>query len=512
MSAGYTSVMLNSYAILLFDCQSTGASPLSSSLLEIACNEDSWVLRQQETVPGKILRLIGISREEIESGYSSEVVFECIKQKIDSITRTHHGKIFAVAHFSRFEKAYLDQLWQANGQVEFPLPIICTHRLAKLLHPRLPNYGLRALAGWFGMPLEEGKRAANHVCATRQIWTALCRDLEGLGITSLEQVVDFLNQKPERNQGKKDFLIPREKRLALPADPGVYRYIDRSGRILYVGKATSLKSRVNSYFTGGCRGDHRKLEMLAQAVDFDFTVTDAPIFAGLLEYDEIRRLKPPYNIAFKGRGRDPLRDLEFLTGAMASFNPEKYPSTLKECFYDLNDMQLLREGVSLFRRQFGIPVERELTARDLLNFGVPLVKQWVQEEKDRRRCLTDLSEEHGEEQNEDNSDEDEEILVWTPDLVASACVRIIRRATRHHIRSKWLRRIAGASIHLTVKSRAKGQRKFKSHEFTLSPTMVEGELDLRRVKVLLHELRRAESNGGSWQVTSPWSMNVPFWI
>ena len=47
----------------------------------------------------------------------------------------------------------------------------------------------------------------------------------------------------------------------------------------------------------------------------------------------------------------------------------------------------------------------------------------------------------------------------------------------------------------------------------LSPSSVGfNERDPRRVKVLLHELRRLEAKGGSWRVETPWTMTVPFWI
>jgi hypothetical protein len=58
--------------------------------------------------------------------------------------------------------------------------------------------------------------------------------------------------------------VDRIKRLEFPNRPGVYRMLSQSGQVLYVGKATSLKSRVNSYFRGQKGRDRKKLEMLAQ--------------------------------------------------------------------------------------------------------------------------------------------------------------------------------------------------------------------------------------------------------
>ena len=511
--------MLKSCAILFVDCQSTGASPMSSSLLEIACNERSWVIKQDEEIPLKILRLVGITTEEIKKGYCSIDVFAELSGMLLQMQTDFGTNVIAVAHFSRIEQIYLDRLWLANTGAKFPLTVICTHKLTKLLYPRLPNYGLRALAGYFGMPLDQGKRALNHVNATKQIWEALVIELEKNGVNSLDQLTDFLDRKPARTAGRRDFLIPREKRLGLPQSPGVYRYLDRTGRILYVGKATSLKSRVNSYFTGGCRGDHRKLEMLAQAVDVEVTPTMTPLHAGLTEYDEIRRLKPPYNIAFKGQGRDPLKPLSLFMGTQDSFNPSPYVQIIKENFHELSDVDTLKDGIKLWRTQSLIGPDHFITERDLLNFGLPLLKTWIAEEKEKHlNQFQDIEENHSEETATDDTlvrekqDGEEEDVCWTPELVAHHCNRLVRRAVRHFIRSKWLLRLSRATIEVQLTDQTVKKRQKKSNPFKIPPSSSGDQFDARRVRVLLHELRRAESKGGSWVVTHPWPMTVPFWV
>ena len=91
--------------------------------------------------------------------------------------------------------------------------------------------------------------------------------------------------------------MPRETRLALPKCPGVYRLLRTSGDILYVGKASSLHDRVNSHFRKQHGVDERALEMLSQARALSFDVTATPLEAALLEADEIKRHRPPYNVA-----------------------------------------------------------------------------------------------------------------------------------------------------------------------------------------------------------------------
>ena len=90
----------------------------------------------------------------------------------------------------------------------------------------------------------------------------------------------------------------REKILALPDEPGVYMYLDRDGKVIYVGKAKRLKRRVTSYFNR--RHDSTKTNLLVRNIaDLRFVVVPTEEDALHLEDAMIKEYQPRYNILLK---------------------------------------------------------------------------------------------------------------------------------------------------------------------------------------------------------------------
>ncbi|RMG57099.1 MAG: excinuclease ABC subunit C, partial [Bacteroidetes bacterium] len=90
-----------------------------------------------------------------------------------------------------------------------------------------------------------------------------------------------------------------EKVRQLPDEPGVYRYLNKKGKIIYIGKAKSLRKRVSSYFTSSQQHSYRIRHMVARIDDIAYTVVHSEIEALVLENNLIKQYQPRYNILLK---------------------------------------------------------------------------------------------------------------------------------------------------------------------------------------------------------------------
>jgi len=96
-----------------------------------------------------------------------------------------------------------------------------------------------------------------------------------------------------------DQLSFRPKTSEIPTEPGVYRWFDKNGRILYVGKAKNLRARLSSYFAPLDSLHSRTRRMVTSAADVQWTIVKTEYEALQLEFQWIKEFSPPFNIRFK---------------------------------------------------------------------------------------------------------------------------------------------------------------------------------------------------------------------
>jgi DNA polymerase-3 subunit epsilon len=291
---------LSELQVLVVDCQATAAAP-RGHLLEIGWAQVRntvthphaclIALPDGEQIPPAVSRITGISEHMMRSAVDGREAWRELSDRAAGLTEQPAP---TVIHFARFEQPFLRTL--AAGV--FPLDVVCTRDIARRLLRDLPRCSLRALAGYLGRAVGALRRSADHVDATAFVWQELVRLLETKGVSTWGALHDWLGApvEPPRSR-RRVWPMPRDVRLSLPHAPGVYRMLRTDGSVLYVGKAASLHPRVNSYFRRQNGVPERSLEMLSQARAISFDVTPSPLEAALLEPDEIKRHRPPYNVA-----------------------------------------------------------------------------------------------------------------------------------------------------------------------------------------------------------------------
>ncbi len=305
---------LGEMPVFVLDCQTTGAHPERGHLLEVgwclcrpgAPAEDYPVashlvaLPQPERIPGPIARLTGITAAQMQAAVSRRELWGLLCAALPG----GDPLVTAVAHYARFEELFLRHLHAECEPVRpFPLRFVCTHEIARRLFPDLPRRGLHALAGYFGHSMPELKRAAAHVRAQIVVWNHLIELLRReQGVESLDELHVLVSGRAPRRATRWTYPLAREKRLALADRPGVYHFLNHRDEVLYVGKATSLYKRVNSYYRKR-RGEEKLFELVTQARDVRVFETATALEAALLEVEQIRLHDPRYNRALRDTGQ-----------------------------------------------------------------------------------------------------------------------------------------------------------------------------------------------------------------
>ena len=96
-----------------------------------------------------------------------------------------------------------------------------------------------------------------------------------------------------------DALPYKPKPGEIPTEPGVYRFRDAQGRVLYVGKAKNLRARLSNYFAPLHTLHERTRRMVLTASSVEWTVVDSDVDSLQLEYTWIQEFSPPFNVRYK---------------------------------------------------------------------------------------------------------------------------------------------------------------------------------------------------------------------
>lgn len=274
---------------VVVDLETTGAAPGADAITEIGAlklrggellGTFDTLVNPGVPIPPMITVLTGITEAMV---FPAPAIDEVLPAFLEFL-----GDAVVVGHNVRFDVSFLDAALEARGYSRLANRRVDTLGLARrLLRDEVPNCKLDTLARHLRAPTAPSHRAFSDASATAEVFHSLLERAGCLGVLGLDDLLALPGMRAHPSVGKLSLTA------RLPREPGVYLFRDRDGRVLYVGKATNLRSRVRSYFSGDTR---RKVpQLLRETTAIEHFVCREPLEAAVREVRLIQELQPRFN-------------------------------------------------------------------------------------------------------------------------------------------------------------------------------------------------------------------------
>src|SRR5207248_5668984 len=237
---------IESAPFVVFDLETTGTRPGVARIVEIGAvrlrgfeqvGSFDQLVDPGLPVPVTITRINGIQTRDVRGARR-------ISRALPEFLEFAHGAVL-VAHNARFDVGFVDAELSRLEARRLAAPVIDTVALARrLLEGRLPRMNLGTLAERFDTEVRPCHRALPDAQATAEVLVRLLGMAQELGATTVAEVIGLCAPARRRVSGRRGLAA------GVPKGPGVYLFRDRADQVLYVGKATDLRARVRSYFSG----------------------------------------------------------------------------------------------------------------------------------------------------------------------------------------------------------------------------------------------------------------------
>ncbi|HEY3373679.1 MAG TPA: exonuclease domain-containing protein [Candidatus Aquicultor sp.] len=297
---------LDEATYVVVDLETTGLDPRTEHIIEIGAvkmigsqpvETFNRLVNPNRMIPPKITALTGITNGMLADALELEKAFgQFAEFAKDSVL---------VAHNAPFDLSFLNRAARSIGHKSFRSRYFDTLLIARKLKPMLGFYRLENLVVHFGAAAQPCHRALPDALATAEVFSSLIGLMKDKGLSTVDRAGDFFYPRIRHN-----FTYKKALAAALPNTSGVYLMKNRSGDVVYVGKAKDINKRVRSYFYAGPKTE-RQLALLEEIHAIDHIKTGTEIGALLLESKLIKVFKPPYNVLGKRYRRYPFVHINF---------------------------------------------------------------------------------------------------------------------------------------------------------------------------------------------------------
>lgn len=283
----------------VIDFETTGTSPKNSRAIEVGIVRienlkitDSYqsLINPDQIIPPFIASLTGISSADVKGAPSFDDISQEILNFID-------GSIL-VGHNLPFDYAFLSNEIERADQKLPKMTQVCTLKLSRTLYPELKSKSLGNMVKHFRFRLKDAHRALADATATAKVFLKI---IEKLKTEHNYESISDLDSFQTTPSVSKSFRLVKKKLVgdiaSLPDTSGVYFFKDAKDKIIYIGKAKSLKKRVKNYFSSSASKKAKKIARKANRLGFSETKSE--LTALVLEAELIKLHKPQFNSMLK---------------------------------------------------------------------------------------------------------------------------------------------------------------------------------------------------------------------
>jgi DNA polymerase III subunit epsilon len=315
--------------LVFVDLETTGGNAARHRITEIgivrvekgaAVEEWSSLVNPECPIPAYIERFTGISNAMVAQAPRFADIAPLVLEKLCSSVAP--APIF-VAHNARFDYSFLRAEFR-RLDVNFSAKVLCTVKLSRRLFPEHPRHSLDAVMERHALVCSARHRALGDARVLSEFWFKLRRTLPEAALAAAAQTLLGQRTLPAH--------LPADLADEMPEGPGVYRFFGAEDVLLYVGRSSTLRTRILEHFAGE-HANASEQSLARQVRRVDWLETAGELGALLREAEWIKTQRPLYNRHRKATAGDVTVRIAGESGAVEVLAIDAVqPSQLTRCF------------------------------------------------------------------------------------------------------------------------------------------------------------------------------------
>lgn len=296
------SLPIDKAAFSVIDVETTGLTPKFNNIIEIGIikvknlkivGKYQSLINPGRDIPFFITGFTGITNADVyDAPFFDNITDEIIEFIGDDVI---------VGHNLSFDNSFLKREFNLAGRTELKNPKVCTLKISRRIFPLLNSKSLKSVSSFLKIKNSASHRALGDAETTAKVLIKLIKLLKkNYGFETLSDLINFQFTTATRLGGselKSKFIGEFD---SIPDAPGVYYFLNSADKIMYIGKAKSLRERLRSYFASTAPRKAKKI--LKSASKLKIEVTNSELTALLKESESIKSKNPKLNTQLKKYG------------------------------------------------------------------------------------------------------------------------------------------------------------------------------------------------------------------